>query len=308
MDENNDIVKLTIIQKNKFMKKTLLILFAVFQLTICKAQEFASQLKFIDAVGNKDSVNLGYDQAATDTLDPVFGEINIISLPYSSELNVRAGNEFMKYSFSSQFGQQTTFETKTQIVPNVCGFGSSGFWTAFPIIELNVVSDHFPIKAIWNKLLFNDTCRNGSIITSVHPGGWWDTYGFRTLLGSKDSIMFNRSQYKYFNSTDTVYVYWVAFVNLDIMLSWEILGMNDYSAHNNSIHIVPNPASQYLSVNLIKSFEDKYTIRIYDSFGQHVLSSDKLEDINVSGLKCGIYYISVTSDNGSIYNSKFLKL
>jgi hypothetical protein len=290
------------------MKKSLLILFAVFQLTICKAQEFAFQLKFIDAVGNKDSVTLGYDGAATDTIDPSFGEINIISIPYSSELNVRTGNEYLKYSFSSQLGQQTTFETKTQIVPNVCGSGSSGFWTAFPIIELNVVSDHFPIKAIWNKSLFNDSCRNGSVFTSVHPGGWWDTYGFRTMLGTQDSLIFDRSHYKYFNSTDTVYVYWVAFVNLDIMLSWEDFGTDEYSANNNFIKVFPNPAYQNLSVNIKNSFEDKYIIKIYDSFGRHVLTSVKLKDINISDLKNGIYYIYVTSENGSTYNSKFIKL
>lgn len=107
-------------------------------------------MTFVDAVGNTDSLTLGYDIAATDTLDAAFLETNIISSAYTSGLDVRAGNVWFQQNFGSgQFGQ-TPFETKRQIVPNTCGTGN--FWLAFPVAEINIVSTHFPIKAYWNKL------------------------------------------------------------------------------------------------------------------------------------------------------------
>jgi hypothetical protein len=82
------------------MKKLLLLLFAIGWISICEAQQFSFQMRFVDAVGNLDSITLGYDPAATDSLDTFMGEVNIITTPYASGLDVRTGNEwFFSYSF-----------------------------------------------------------------------------------------------------------------------------------------------------------------------------------------------------------------
>ena len=43
------------------MKRILLLAFFMGFITICKGQQFSFVLKFVDAVGNTDSLTLGYD-------------------------------------------------------------------------------------------------------------------------------------------------------------------------------------------------------------------------------------------------------
>lgn len=284
------------------MKKHLLLIFAIAQLTICKAQQFAFQMTFVDAVGNTDSLTLGYDIAATDTLDAAFLETNIILSAYTSGLDVRAGNVWFQQNFGSgQFGQ-TPFETKRQIVPNTCGTGN--FWLAFPVAEINIVSTHFPIKAYWNKLFFNDTCRNGSVFTGVHPGGWWDTSGFREELETEDSTIFLQNQYYYLNGTDTVNVYWAAFSDSTLLS----VGINELTANKNSITIFPNPTSDFVTVGINKSFGEINCVEFYNSFGQVALTSKQLNNIDISELQSGLYFIKVTGTKGLTAITKLQKI
>ena len=117
------------------MKKILFITFAVAHLTICKAQEFAFQMTFIDAADNTDSLILGYDIAATDSLDAAFGEVNIISTAYTTGLDVRSGSVWFQQNLNSAPLGLLPFETKKQIVPNICG--TENFWLLWPIVEIN---------------------------------------------------------------------------------------------------------------------------------------------------------------------------
>src|SRR5690554_7600324 len=54
--------------------------------------EFEFQLYFEDAAGNRDTVTLGYDQLATDTINSQFGEVNLLNTPWGNGLDVRIGN------------------------------------------------------------------------------------------------------------------------------------------------------------------------------------------------------------------------
>lgn len=284
------------------MKKLLFLSFAIVQLTVCEAQQFAFQMTFIDAVGTIDSLTLGYDIAATDSLDASFGETNIISTSYASGLDVRAGNVWLKQTFGTgQFGQ-IPFETKKQIVPNTCGNGN--FWSIFPIVEINIVSTHFPIKVYWNKLLFNDTCRKGSVFTGVHPGGWWDTGGFREELETKDSAIFYQNQYYFLNGVDTVNVYWVAFSDSTLLS----LGINELATSKNEIKTFPNPTSDLVTVIINESFGDLSRVELYNSFGEVVLLSKQLSNIDIKGLQSGLYFVKVTNKKGLSLISKLQKI
>ncbi len=284
------------------MKKLLLLTFSVAQLTLCKAQQFAFQMTFVDAVGNTDSLTLGYDIAATDTLDAAFGEANIITTAYTSGLDVRAGNVWFQQNFGSgQFGQ-IPFETKKQILPNTCGTGN--FWMLLPIAEINIVSTNFPIKAYWNKIPFNDTCRNGSVFTSVHPGGWWDTGGFREDLETEDSTTFYQNQYYYLNGTDTVNVYWVAFSDSTLLS----VGINELTTDKKAIKIFPNPTSDFVTVGINESFGEINRVEFYNSFGQVILLSKQLNNIDISNLQSGLYFIKVTNMKGLTATTKLQKI
>lgn len=73
------------------MKKLLLILFLIPIYTMAQ-EEFSFELYFEDALGNKDTVILGYDPNATDVIDITFGEVNILSQPWGSNFDVRIGD------------------------------------------------------------------------------------------------------------------------------------------------------------------------------------------------------------------------
>ena len=284
------------------MKKLLFLTFTVAQLTICKAQQFVFQMTFIDAVGNTDSLTLGYDIAATDSLDAAFGETNIISTAYTTGLDVRSGSVWFQQNLNSAPLGLLPFETKKQIVPNTCG--TENFWLLWPIVEINIVSTHFPVKAFWNKILFSDTCRNGSVFTGVHPGGWWDTGGFQGALNTEDSITFYQNQYNYLNGTDTVNVYWVAFSDSTLLA----LGINELATNKNSITIFPNPTSDFVTVSMNKSFGEMNRVEFYNSFGQVVLLSKQLNNIDIAELQSGLYIIKVTNNKGMTAGTKLQKI
>jgi hypothetical protein len=57
-------------------------------------QDFSFKMTFIDAVGNTDTIVVGYDTDATDSVDVGFGELNIIDIPWDSLFDVRISNEY----------------------------------------------------------------------------------------------------------------------------------------------------------------------------------------------------------------------
>lgn len=284
------------------MKNLLFFTFLIAQLTLCNAQEFQFKMTFVDAVGNIDSLILGYDLAATDTLDSALSETNIIGTAYRSGLDVRAGNFWFQHNFGPGPFGQIPFETRKQIVPNTCGTGD--FWSTIPIAEINIVSTHFPIKAYWNKLLFNDNCRKGSIFTSIHPGGWWDTGGFREELLTEDSTIFHQNQYYYLNGTDTVNVYWAAFSDSSLLS----LGVNELKSIKSSISISPNPASELLTVGIGKPFGEIDLVEFFNSLGQIVLFSKQTNNIDIATLQNGLYVVKVTNHKGLSTTTKFQKI
>lgn len=254
------------------------------------AQAFAFQMTFSDAVGNADSIVLGYDAAATDSLDAAFGETNIIGTAYATGLDVRAGNVWIQQNFAS-VTIQSPFESKKQILINACG---NSYFSVNLIAEINIVSTHFPITAHWSKELFNDPCRNGSVFTGVHPGGWWDTGGFQAVMAKDDSVILSPNQYYYLNGTDTVFVYWFAFFDSTLLS----VGINDITDDQLSFTVFPNPASDVVSIQMNNRFGDVSQIAFYNIYGQKVLTATRPENINIARLTKGLYFIYVTNPQG----------
>lgn len=279
------------------MKKLLLLLFAFGQLTICEAQQFSYQMNFVDAVGNTDSITLGFDITASDTIDPAFGEVNIISTTANSGLDVRASNVWWKVN-SLSYANQSPFQTKIQIAKDSCGT------IYFPVLELDIVTDHFPVTASWNHNLFQNICLNGSILTSVSPFGWWDTGGFREVLSSNDTVSFLANQYTAVNGNDTASLYWVAFSDSTLLT----MSIDELATNKNSINVFPNPTANFVSLSLNKTFGELNLVEFYNSFGQVVLSSKQLNNIDIAELRNGLYFIKVTNSKGMITVTKFQKV
>lgn len=79
--------------------------------------------------------------------------------------------------------------------------------------------------------------------------------------------------------------------------------VNENTANLNNINIYPNPANDKLH---IETDENVYEINIYNINGQRVNKSTSQRVIDVAGLKSGIYFIKIETDNGNIVR-KFIK-
>ena len=65
--------------------------FAICFLPYAKSQEFSFKMFFEDAIGNKDSIVIGFDPNATNGIDEDFGEVNIYNAMWTKDLELRAG-------------------------------------------------------------------------------------------------------------------------------------------------------------------------------------------------------------------------
>ncbi len=81
----------------------------------------------------------------------------------------------------------------------------------------------------------------------------------------------------------------------------ETLSAEDFSKVG--FEIYPNPTSQYLH---IKTQADDYNYGIYNSIGQKIETTKTENNINVSNLTSGIYFIKIETETGSV-TKKFIK-
>jgi hypothetical protein len=93
--------------------------------------------------------------------------------------------------------------------------------------------------------------------------------------------------------------------NQNYNLTPSSLGINDFDY--NKLSVYPNPVENVLKIDNTKDLSN-LSFRIVNVAGQTVQKSKILNDegINVSGLKTGIYFLSVNSENGS-KQIKFIK-
>lgn len=280
------------------MKKILFIIATFCLLTTAHGQQFSFQMFFKDAVGNKDTISLGYDLLATDSIDTSFGEVNIINQPIKATLDVRITNEWKNREFHSKSG---TFHTKKQIISYNCQTFDYNH-----IQTIDIHTKHWPVTATWNNTIFNDDCRNGSVFTSVNPGGWWDTGSFSSLgvqkLTANGSVTFSSNIEGYFNggygyikNNDTIPVFWQAIADLSILY----VSVDELSRSQTLLKVFPNPASESLSIQVPIQFGTVSGIEIFSSLGQLVMTTRNTNDINIAQLKNGLYLVRVTNEKGN---------
>lgn len=277
--------------------KTLFILVFLSQIAI--GQEFSFNMYFEDAAGNKDSLTIGYDLSGTDTIDPEFGEINIISVPLDLSLDVRISNEWNNRVYHNIPG---TFHTKKQIIKKQeCG----GYYT---INSIDIFTDNWPVFVYWDSTLFADTCLNGSLFTSVMPGGWWDTGGFIEVLQSNSSSSFTpnypnyNDYYGYItDNNDTIDVFWQTFADSTIFM----VGMEE--TINNEIRIFPNPTSDKVIIDLKNQDQRIENIRVFDIHGRIRPVIRIKNEIDFSNEANGLYFIYLQLTNGKVLVQKVLK-
>ncbi len=269
-----------------------------------KGQDFSFYIYFEDALGNKDSLILGYDSNGSDTIEPALGEQNIISQTLDTGLDVRITDEWYQRNYNSSVG---TFHTKKQIIKESCGQ-----W--FSINSIDIHSKNWPVTAHWDSTLFEVSCRNGSVYTSINPGGWWDTSSpsnlYRQVLRQTGSATFESNtgtwynpNYAYINNqNDTIPVFWQTFSDSSLLN----LGLETIKPNLN-YKIYPNPTSGFLYIELESAANQIKKIHIFDLLGKQQKTLQSKHSINVQGLTKGVYFIKIHLLNRQIISSTFIK-
>lgn len=282
------------------MKTIILLVFVVVASFCSFAQEFSFELYFEDAIGNRDTIVLGFDENATDSIDTAFGEVNIISQPWDSVFEVRITDEY-EHRQSSHSGQGT-FHTKKQIVKKNC----HSVWSV-SAIDINVT--HFPVIVSWDSTLFNSSCLNGTVFTGAEPEGWWDVSGITAILKNQDSITLIDTlipsppyteplYYYYVNNMDTIYTTWFTFADSTIHTS------SIHSLDASLIKVSPNPFVDQIQID--GNFKGE--VKIFNNLGQSVQFEQNKNILNLSNCPKGFYYVMLIEDKSTKNNVKIYKM
>lgn len=290
------------------MKKILFINIFVFVSTLLLGQDFKMKLWLKDAIGNKDSIEIGYDMLATDGIDTAFNEVNIFSTPWSHNFEVRAGDA--STSLTNQYiTTPTIIHTKKQIINKTCNF--------FHMIKIVINCKNFPLVIKWDTSVFlNNSCGYSSFITSgtFWGGDWFDgVMAFMNPLHDwyhKDSLVLSElgggiSPVTYLQNNQEIIQ-----LNISFGQTMPITSINDNSFEDNFV-VFPNPTNHSLFIKTNKMKIGVLNIKLYDIVGKLVYNKifdDNLIDvieINDLSLINGIYQI-VISDNKNIYKKKII--
>lgn len=282
------------------MKKLNTLLFLLIFIQYVSGQEFSFQMYFEDAIGNKDTLTIGFDVNGTDTIDTEFGEVNIISIPLDTSLDVRISNEWHNRLYQNIPG---TFHTKKQIIEKK----DCGIW--YSLNSIDIFTNNWPVNVHWDSTLFSDTCLNGSLLTSVMPGGWWDTGGFREVLIGSNSLTFEPNYpyydnyYGYINdNNDTIDVFWQTFGD-STLIKTAINEIKD----SVKIKVFPNPSSRSITIENSSKTLRIENIRIVDINTKEQLMSGTDKNIDLSGLPTGVYFIQLKMSNEQTVIRKIIK-
>jgi len=298
------------------MKKQLIFLFILLTGGVFAQQtpEFSFELFFEDAIGNKDTITLGYDKLATQGLDIVYDEENIIS-PWTGPLDVRASN-FVDLGL----GSLPSYYTKKQIIKKKCSvdLGMLVFDAMF-----NIYAEHLPITVKWNKSKLSLQC-NVLTAYSNQLYEYNSHWGAPNFMSDSINIFFSDTMFFHNFSIDSIIIEQeppnystyssqgkeiiVGRISFSTAEELPTVGLNDFSDVE-PLKIYPNPVSDYL--NLIILEEDlPLELVVFSADGRFILNEQLLfrnNLVDIKNLKSGVYFIKLLKDNQLFLVKKIIK-
>ena len=261
-------------------------------------EEFSLTIFAEDALGNKDSIILGYHTDADDSINQEFGEIELNGIPYDSVFEARAA--LYDYNDSAYpFHYPTTSESKKLIRQHGCELyiGESN------ASMLSIKSKNLPITLTWDASQINDPCNQMALVDWL-PGGWFDAGGGKVLdMATTNTYTFEATQHHTISYQDTL-------LNLFFRVGDFINSTNDFKNGVKLLNVFPNPASQFLLFTPISKGTDLFNggnrIEIYDISGQLVMNSILKSQISIEPLSDGIYFYRLMNTNELLQQGKFI--
>jgi hypothetical protein len=273
---------------------------------------FEMPMYFEDAIGNKDTLIVGYDTTASaQNLNPQFGEV-AIDTPFDSVFEVRAIH-----------WDDTDLETSKKIIESyehtggvLCG-ASGG-------TKIMISAKYPPVTISYDSTLFGPgSCRQNTILSpdwGIYTlQYWWDAHLYYCLRNTSkitDSLLDNFGGARFLEDLE-VEGQGIQEVPGFFLVFREWGPCNDFMIGTEE-HIEPawweaspNPARDWVNVKIPDGFKVAKTA-LFDAIGRWVECPVFLQgseaQVDVKALNRGLYFFMVTCTDGRRIQFKFLKM
>jgi surface protein len=236
-------------------------------------------------------LNVAYYDVLRESQSGAYESIGFITPPEVSFLDIESNNASQAYRYKIR----TT---------DVCGasYPESSFHKTI-LLQSGIASDN-SINLSWTPYLGLDfTTYN--IFKNTNGTG----YALLTSLSFNNTTFNDTSA----NVVDNFYEYYisieVASCGSDPLLPFNLrsnlelvnpnLSITNTNWLNQEIQIYPNPTSDYINISFPNQIEIT-TVSIYNALGQLVFDTNKFENIYISELSAGLYYLSIDTNKGVV--------
>ena len=237
--------------------------------------------------------NVDFHEVLRESPSGTYETIGFIVPPEDSFIDVTSDNNTQAYRYKVQ----TT---------DVCGqvLNLSDFHKT--ILLQSSIATNNSVNLAWNPYI-GVSFNTYNVYRSVNGAN----YELLTSLSSTNTSYNDTSAnvvdnfYEYYISIDVASCSTDPFQSFALRSNLEYINPNLVIKDNNllssAITIYPNPASQYLNVSVTDDLEIK-EVSVYNTLGQRLMVS-KQDQIDVSTLPSGVYYLSIDTDQGRVNKS-----
>ena len=286
-----------------------------------KTAQWETKFYFEDAIGNRDSLTIGYDTTANVVYNPEFGEENIRDVPWDSAFEVRAGRQESDRNPNLPL-------SKTLIAKLFTDMSDDCYYFPESPVRMFVKIKHLPVTITWDSTHHQVQCYDGSYLAphelqSIFLNWWFsDTLSW----GPKPpefACLSNQSSYVLHSFTETTKT-WVNYLldqrpggTVDTIFAVNFYGwlpkthefspcgkkvsVQDAQEEDVGLKVYPNPAQTMVYIES----QDRLRWTLTDIQGKQRLTGiDPWLDI--SELQEGIYFLSIFIGN-RIITKKIVK-
>lgn len=271
------------------------ILFFLASFLYCQ-EEFSFEIYFEDALGNKDTLIIGYDENGSQGLDGQFGEEDISDSSWNNVFEVRASNTITESdTWAYPNIDPPTFQSKKQIIqkplcPDACYTISS----EPPSLSIGLKSSNLPVEISWDNTLFQqDTCLLGSHL-GFNIFGQVPYSGLNLTFDSPINLFEHHLEAPsyYTEENDTIRILWILFCSDHSVSTDEI----DNNKADEDVVIYPNPTNSYFNVDILSNSQKLNSLEVLDINWNRIIEikeQEYLKIIDISHFKSGIYFIKL---------------
>jgi len=271
---------------------------------VSRAQEFSTAIYFENEDGLRDTIVVGYDPMATTGMDSVFQERDIIDEAYDG-LDIRVTRLCDFCLDDLNFEEDCLFQTKVNIVPKECNLFLDQRANYSSVMQIIIPNKQLPLQINWDSSQFNNPCLGASVLTDWTVVGWWDLKCHDGFLGifrmssiSNAYMELPAGEQIINDQNDTFSILQLGLLHRDIGVNNEELELFE-----EEFSVFPNPVRDFLQVAHIP-FEH---YNLYDRYGKVVLSGSVQNQINMTPMQQGLYFLELVNDNKVIHTYKLIK-